>query len=252
MASQNSTLVWQEAYTIRSYEVDTLGNATMPLLCRLMQESASNHAEHLGLGISWLIENDLAWFLSRQLVVMDTLPKWGETIQILTWPTGKDRLLWYRDFKILNGDDAVIGKATTAWLVIELAKRRPKRADTLPPLDPPSDVERAFSRQPRKVAALSESVLSHSIHVGYRDLDVNEHVNNTRYVEWILDAFELDFYKAHRLQEIEANYLTEALYGDELSVHCERVDGQTFLHSLMRDRDGLELFRARTMWQPRA
>jgi medium-chain acyl-[acyl-carrier-protein] hydrolase len=249
VSRQHPTLIWRDAFTIRSYEADAQGEATMPLLCRFMQEAASNHAEHLGFGISWLIENNFAWFLSRQLVAMDTYPKLGETIHVLTWPKGRDRLLWYRDFKILDSDDTAIGRAATAWLVIDLERRRPKRADTLPPLHPPNDIEPVFPRRPGKVATSGEAALSHSVRVGYRDLDVNEHVNSARYIEWILDTFDAEFHKSRRLREMEVNYLAEALYGDELSAHCAGVDEQTFLHSLVRDRDGLELFRARTLWE---
>jgi medium-chain acyl-[acyl-carrier-protein] hydrolase len=255
MTSKNLALVGRDKYTIRSYEADTQGKATMPLLCRLMQESASNHAEQLGLGITWLMENDLVWVLTRQLIAIDTYPRWGETVQVLTWPTGRDRLLWYRDFKILSSDGNTIGKATTAWLVIDQARRRPQRTDTLPPLDLPSDVEHALPRRPEKVSALSEDAPSHFIRVRYRDLDVNGHVNNAQYVEWALEAFDLDFHRLHRLREIEVNYLVEALYGDTLSAHCERTPGEregesAYLHSLVRGADGLELCRARTVWQP--
>jgi len=70
-----------------------------------------------------------------------------------------------------------------------------------------------------------------------------------------LEAFDLDFHRMHRLMEIEVNYLVEALYGDTLSAHCERAPqeregGSAFLHSLVRGADGLELCRARTIWQP--
>jgi medium-chain acyl-[acyl-carrier-protein] hydrolase len=252
---QDPNLIWREEYTIRSYEVDVQGHATMPLLCRLMQESASNHAEQLDLGITWLTENNLAWVLTRQLVSMDAYPRWGETVHVLTWPTGKDRLLWYRDFKILDSQDTVIGKATTAWLVIDQAKRRPQRTDALPSLDLPSDVEHALPRRPEKLPALSADAPSHLIRVRYRDLDVNRHVNNAQYAEWVLEAFDLDFHRMHRLREIEVNYLLEALYGDTLSAHCERAPGEqngesAFLHSLVRGADGLELCRARTVWEP--
>ena len=249
MVQDKNALVRRDEYTIRSYEADAQGKATMPLLCRFMQESASNHAEHLGFGISWLAENDFAWFLTRQLVVMDSYPRLGETIQVITWPKGRDRLLWYRDFEILDSSDTVIGKAVTAWLVIDLDRRRPKRTDTLPSLHPPNDVESTLPRRPAKIAGLSEITRSDSVRVGYRDLDVNEHVNSARYVEWILDGFHAEFHKSHRLEELEVNYLAEALYGDTLSSHREDTDGQTFLHSLVRDGDGLELFRARTLWE---
>jgi medium-chain acyl-[acyl-carrier-protein] hydrolase len=255
MASHDTSATWQETYLVRSYEADVQGNATMPLLCRLMQESASNHAEHLGLGITWLNENNLAWVLRRQRITMDAYPRWGETVRILTWPTGKDRLLWHRDFSLLNEKGDVIGRATTAWLVIDRASRRPQRADTLPPLDPPSDVERAFPRWAERVAALSEHAPSYFVGVRYRDLDVNAHVNSAQYIEWTLEAFDLGFHRTHHLREIEVNYLLEALYKDRLSAHCERAGQeqkgqQTYLHSLVRDSDKLELYRARTLWEP--
>jgi acyl-ACP thioesterase len=249
MTAQHHAFVGQDEYTIRTYEADAQGHATMPLLCRFMQESAANHAESLGFGISWLAENNFAWFLTRQLVVMDAYPRLGETIQVRTWPNGRDRLLWYRDYRIVDSGGGVIGRATTAWLVIDLDRRRPKRADALPPLHPPNDIESALPRRPAKIATLNAGSLSHCIRVGYRDLDANEHVNSARYVEWILDGFDVAFHKSHRLAELEVNYLAEALYGDELSAICADTGGEIFLHSVVRDGDGLELFRARTVWQ---
>ena len=245
MTSVNS--VWTDEYKIHSYEVDPKGQATIPFLCQFMQESAWNHAEHLGVGFSHLIEKNSAWVLSRQLIAIDLFPKWGDTITIQTWPTGRERLYWYRDFQILDEGDNPIGRATTAWLVIDLSKRRPQRADAIQ-LTLPDDVERLFRRRPEKIDSLNNGVLSNTIHVGYRELDVNDHVNNVKYIEWILDTFDLAFHKSHNLQEIEINYLSEATYGDEVSVIDETVDRLTFLHTLERNRDKTELCRARTRW----
>jgi medium-chain acyl-[acyl-carrier-protein] hydrolase len=247
MTSANN--VWADEYKIHSYEVDTKGQATIPFLCQFMQESAWNHAEHLGVGFSHLIEKNSAWVLSRQLIAIDLFPKWGDTITIQTWPTGRERLYWYRDFQILNEDDNPIGRATTAWLVIDLTRRRPQRADAIQ-LTLPDDIERLFRRRPEKIAPLNSRGLRNTIHVGYRELDVNDHVNNVKYIEWILDTFDLAFHKSHNLQEIEINYLSEATYGDEVSVIDETVNRLTFLHSLERNGDKTELCRARTRWQP--
>ena len=112
------------------------------------------------------------------------------------------------------------------------------------------DVEHVFQRRPGKVTRLEKGGATSRIQAGYRDLDVNEHVNSARYLEWILEDFNPAFLKGHRLREMEANYMVEALYGDRLSARCETAPDQTFLHSLARDADGLEVFRARTRWEP--
>jgi acyl-ACP thioesterase len=240
--------VWQDEYKIHSYEVDTKGQATIPFLCQFMQESAWHHAEHLGVGYAALREKNSAWVLSRQWVAIDTFPRWGDTIQIHTWPTGRERLFWYRDFKILDGQANPIGRATTAWLVIDLTRRRPQRSDIID-LNLPGDAERMFPRRPGKITSPNHGKVGHSTRVGFRDLDVNQHVNNIRYIDWILDAFDLGFHEAHSLQELEINYMAEAAYGDEVSVVQESGANLTFLHRLERNGDQMELSRARTVWQ---
>ena len=241
------TSVWKDEYKVHSYEVDVKGNATVPILCQFMQESAWNHAEHLGVGFSHLMEKNLIWVLSRQLVKINSFPKWGETIKIYTWPTAKDRLFCYRDFRILDKYDSVIAIATTAWFAIDLLNRKPQSPDSYFQIEL-NDPVRVLPEKLNKIKSLTTQKRTKLVRVGYKDLDVNEHVNNVRFVEWILDSFSLNFQKAHNLQEIEINYLSEAFYNDEISVSYEGVGNLTFLHSLYTTNNNTELCRVRTLW----
>ena len=173
--------VWKNEYKVHSYEADYKGNATMQILCQFMQESAWNHAEHLQVGFSHLIEQNLIWVLSRQAVKILTYPKWGDTIKIHTWPSGKDRIFCYRDFKIFDDKDNVIGLASTTWFVIDLVKRRPQRTDSYITLNVDEDVERALPVFPPKLESLEPANKSGSFQVTYSDLDVNEHVKTSKH-----------------------------------------------------------------------
>lgn len=239
--------IWSDDYRVRSYDVDFKKRVALPNLCRFMQESAWNHAEHLGIGYSRLIEKNLVWVLSRQLVKMDAFPKRGDTVRILTWPTRRDRLFCYRDFKILDDRDRLLGTATTAWFAIDLPKRKPQRTDSYFDLNL-EVVEPLFPEGPGKIEALAETKPVRSVEAGYQDLDVNSHVNNVKYVEWILEGMPLDFHATHRLREMGINYLSEALYGDRISISRQKKEGGTFLHCLRREGDGKELCRAETSW----
>ena len=237
--------VWTDEYKIHSYEIDVRGAATLPILCKFMQESAWHHAEHLGVGYSHLIEKNLIWVLSQQLIRMYFFPKWGETIQIHTWPSGKGRLSYHRDFKLLDRQNRTIGIATTIWYAIDLLSRRPQSLGFDFHLD---DCEHVFSHKLNKLRSLNSTDGSKSFQVGYSDLDVNEHVNNIRYIEWILESFTLDYQKSHTLKEIEIKYLAEALYDDKLSVGFKKGENLTYYHHLVRDENHKELCRARTQW----
>jgi len=241
--------VWKDEYKIRSYEVDIKNKAKLGTLCQLMQESAWNHAEHLELGFSHLNRKNFIWVLSRQLVKMYSFPKWGDMIQVHTWPTAKDKLFCYRDFRISDSADSVIGEATTTWFVIDLASRKPQRTDSYFHLDLPEDVERVFPGKLHKLHPVSSTANTRLVQATYGDLDRNEHVNNVRYMDWILNGLPLDYLKTHELKEMEVNYLSEAAYDDEILVSSEKKEASNFCHSLIRNRDNTELCRARTAWE---
>jgi acyl-ACP thioesterase len=241
--------VWLDEYFIHSYEVDMQAQATLPALCRFMHESAWKHAENLNLGFAALQDKELVWVLTRQHIVIDTYPRWGDTIKIYTWATGQDRLFWYRDFKILDSENHQLGKGSTSWLVIDLATRKPRRANSLD-YTLPDDFERMFETRPGKIPLLKAGQPSYNTKTGYRHMDVNQHINNVRYLEWMLEGFNLEFHQAHNLHSFEVNYMSEATYGDEVVVLQEQKDQLIFLHSLQNNQNQTEICRARTVWQP--
>ncbi len=235
---------WRTEQAICSYDVDPHQTARLPALCRFMQEAAYQHAGHLGLGHLYLAKRQLGWVLARQRIAVDHLPQWGYTIQIRTWPSGRDRLFFYRDFEITCESKRVL-RASNAWSLIDLEKRA--RADSeiymsveLPEGDP------VFDSRPARIKG-SANEGGAAIPVTYGDLDLNGHVNNTRYLEWISNSLPQGFHEMHSIHELECNYLVEAVYGQTVLVCAEESGPLEFNHSI---RDGeVELFRARSVWR---
>jgi acyl-ACP thioesterase len=240
--------LWKDKYTIHSYQVDIRGRATIVALCQLMQESAWQHAKHLGLGFSHLKEKNFIWVLARQLIKISSYPKWSDTIEIQTWPTGKDKLFCYRDFRIIDPDGSLAAEATTTWFVVDLVSRKPQRTALYFHLKLPEDVETILANRLDKLEPLDSEDFTKSIQVSYGDLDMHKHVNNLRYVEWFLNCLPFEFLSAHTLKEIEINYMSEASYQDEISVSYEKKENSNFFHRITRKRDITEICRARTAW----
>ena len=57
----------------------------------------------------------------------------------------------------------------------------------------------------------------------YHDVDVNGHINSVKYIEHILDLFDLDYYKTHFLQRFEIAYVAESHQGDQLHFYLEET-----------------------------
>jgi acyl-ACP thioesterase len=247
--SPNLIRIWKDQYTIHSYQVDIKSKATLVALCQLLQESAWQHAEHLGLGFSHLKEKNLIWVLARQLIRIDSYPKWGDTIEVHTWPTGKDRIFCYRDFRILGPGGSLAAEATTTWFVVDLVSRKPQKTALYYHFELPAEVEVVFPHRLNKLEPLDSEDFTKLMQVSYGDLDMHKHVNNVRYVEWLLNCLPVEFLSAHILREIEINYLSEASYGDEISVSYGKKEKSNFFHKIMRKRDNSEICRARTFWE---
>ena len=71
-----------------------------------------------------------------------------------------------------------------------------------------------------------DAELVRTIHTYYNDVDVNGHINSVKYIEHVLDLFDLDYYKTHFLQCFEIAYVAESHQGDQLNFYVEKVDDE--------------------------
>ncbi len=241
--------VWIDNYDIHSYEIDSTGFVSLTMLIKFMQESAYRHAENLEVGFSQLREKNLFWVLTSQYIKIYSFPKWGDCIQIHTWPAGKSRLAYLRDFRIFDSNRRIIGVGTTKWYAIDMARKRPQNIDGQFEARPMVE-ERSVEIELNKLAGAQADSPNLKMPVGFSDIDINGHVNNVRYIDWLMECFSLDFHHSHQLSEIQINYLSEAIYRDEIAVYLERVGNLSYRCSIKRVPDDKELCRAQTEWKP--
>ena len=62
-----------------------------------------------------------------------------------------------------------------------------------------------------------------TVTMNYHDIDVNGHVNSIKYIEHILDLFDLDWYRSHRVKRFDIAYVAESHAGDALCFFMEKV-----------------------------
>jgi len=224
-----------------------------------MQEAAGRHAGRLGWGLETLMANGQTWVLARYHVRLLRLPSSGERIWVRTWPAGKRKLYGLRDFQIIDASGAELLRAASAFLLLNLKSRRPGRLDhLLPGYKPPA--ERAIADDFSAPLPKAESGDSpRSFRAQSADIDINEHVNNTVYLEWALSAAPAEIQSHRRLTVLEAAFLGEARLGDEALCHTQiqsagssTPDGDEDIILLQRLVDagsGRELTRLRSRWR---
>lgn len=210
--------------TIQCYETDAAWRLKPASFMNFAQEAAGNHAVYLGFGYDELIANNTAWILSRVHVVFNDTPKWKEDITLTTWHKGLNRLFFLRDFVLTDREGRERVKATTSWLVLDLATRRlvrdPKLMEdgtvcTDNAIETPADKV----QMPKDIEAVH--VMDHV--VAYSDVDMNGHTNNAMYMQWAMDAVDYDIASTMPVKEFTINFNHETKPGDVVAVYKARI-----------------------------
>lgn len=235
-------ITYQEEFRIRASEVDFDQKATIPAICNLLQEVAGNHALELKFDITDLQREELTWVLHRLNLKIDRFPDWRETITIKTWPSGGDDLRAYRDFLIMDSDNNIIGKCLSYWIILNLESRRPTRIPKEILAMAPENSDPVLPVTDKNIE-ISEADNTESFEVRKTDLDLNQHVNNVRYIEWALSSLNN---KSTDINTMDISFLAESKLGDTIIAEVQQSDSSppVFHHQIKRKSDEKVLTKA--------
>ncbi len=241
-------------YRVRSYEVDFQGQLQPVAILNYLQDMASEHAAMLGFSVAGLLRNNLTWVLQRSRTRILRYPASGESIQVQTWPSGRDGLFALRDFEARDQNNQLLLQASSSWVLLNLKSMRPARLDvTLPGY--PCLERQALAPASRSLPEMDEADIEIDFRVRLADLDINQHVNNTIYAGWALEAVPEAISKEYRPAEFEIVYKVAAYHGEQI-LSCSKLletgEAPVLLHQLINRENGAELTRLKTRWQKRS
>jgi hypothetical protein len=155
--------------------------------------------------------------------------------------------LFPRHFLVLDASGGTLLEANSIWSVVDRAERKavvPALAGlTVPKIERASLPLSAIGKIVRDLPPDRETVRE----VRYSSLDLNQHVNNVKYAEWVCDLFEPARFCDERIKRLKINYLHEILPGKRVAIQWGEKDGR----ALARGADeatGEAFFEAEVLW----
>jgi len=229
--------IWSSSFYIPAFLVNNERKASITTICNLLQEVAGQHALHHQLGYEDMVTKGQFWVLNRLRLNMNSFPEWRSNIEIQTWVNNMKGPFSYRNFAIYNQQSELLGSACSLWVLLDAKTRRPVRIaeHSLPSLEE----KESLCGQPDKLGQLSDDKLIGTHQVKRSDLDMINHVNNSKYVEWLLDRIEEE-HKA--ISKIDINYLKESFLKDEINFYANENN-----FALRKEGDDNDLCRIRLL-----
>ena len=225
----------------------------MENLCNYMQEIAGLHAEVLGVGFDLLNSRDLTWVLARWQVNIAELPRAQDEVVLETWPSTVERLRCRREFRLCDAAGNILARASSWWVVVNNKTFKLERVPEFIKDIYPASAEHALDEFSLRLPQVKDVDAAVRAAVRWSDIDVNEHVNNANYLDWVLQSVPRaagERCLSRGLRQFEINFKSEARLGDILEACCVEVAGEehAFAHSVYADNGRREVIRAYTSW----
>ena len=240
---------WKEKYTVKVYEADNLGRAGIVPLFDYFQDIAWCHYSRVEAALGKFLTGSEIWAMTRVEVYLDRPAMWKEEVELETWSRGIEKLTAYRDFFIRDMQGGQIGAGTATWVVLDLETKKIQRLESISAKWPSQTGKSSVNKNADKVPSPANAAYSEGFKVNYSDMDVNQHVNSGRYIQWMIDDFGREFLEKHALAHIKVNFAEEAMPGDGLIAgRLDKGNGLWSAH-IIREGSSKEVCRAEIQWK---
>jgi medium-chain acyl-[acyl-carrier-protein] hydrolase len=210
-------IVYERKLRIRSDQVNMTRDIRTSELFRLLEQASIAHTEELGCTRDKTLDRGLLWVIARQELTIEEMPRYDDEIVIKSRPGNMMHVLFPRFYEVWKDGRCII-RGEALWMLISEESRgmiMPEDYDiSIPGAPQTGEIDIPALRIPEEAGApVSETPLK----VRFSQIDLNGHVNNTRYFDMIDDALggrSASMTPVH----ITANYLSEMRMDEEFTL----------------------------------
>ncbi len=202
-------------------------------LCNILQLTAAAHSEIGGISFTDMQEFNQAWVLSKMRVEISELPKWKDVVTVKTWINTLENSRSIRALEMYVSGKKIVG-CETFWAVFNTEIRRPE-ALALPFKHFELYPEHKATIKPfSKINLNNETEIVFSKTVALSDLDIVNHVNNVKYLEWCIDFIDPKLILNQKIESFEMNFIKELSLKDKVTIH-ENLTSNPMILSITKE-----------------
>jgi len=238
------------AFDIKTYELDPRKRIPLGILYGYLQEAADMHATSLGFDSGTMLQKNLVWMLLRVHLRLDGGLVQRQVIEVETWPSKLESRFAHRDYRIYRtGEARPFGVATSTWILIDLTKNRPAVMTEFFPPEYHRGAERAHDLSAPSLGAKAPVISERIFPVRRSDIDLNGHVNNLHYVEWLAESVPYEVWDDHTVCELYVEFKKQVRFGETVTSSVVQAAPLDFVHRMRSDGQQGEILTAWTRWQ---
>lgn len=214
--------VYTRELLLSSSDVDMHRRLRCSVLFRLLQEASIRHTEELGMGRDKTLDKGILWVVTMQSAEIARMPEYDEHIVLSSWPGRTMHLFFPRYYRIADREGNTLLSASALWALVDAESRKIVFPDRY-------GVEIAGEETGREIALPSplpreQGEREESFTVPFSYVDLNGHMNNTRYFDLAEDRFPAAA-EGRPLRRVRSEYSAEARFGEHLRLRWGQEGG---------------------------
>ena len=223
--------MFNKVYELKYSDTDELMRLKPSVFFEYLEDIAAKNADTLDFGYESIYSEGFGWFLLKYAIEIYKYPKNLSFVKLETEPRGTNRLFVHRDFYLYDDKNNLIGKAASTWALIDL-----KNKTMLNPKETLKDKIWEFEKREddlkyNKIMPITSADYEKTFEIRFDDIDVNRHVNNTKYITWALESLPADFLRTKTIRRADIQYKKDITYGNSIISSVQITDDKT-LHSI--------------------
>lgn len=242
---------FDKQFELRYFEVNKFGVASPITILTLLEETAADHCHLINHSLYQLAKQNIGWVLISGYMQMERYPNYKEKITIRTWLSKYSTIKGFRENIIYDELGNIIGRAKGLWVFFDIERRRPTQIF--------DDIKDSWSFNSEEcinynIAKKNDAIDSANhickFKVNRYDTDMNEHVNNIRYLQWVIESIPDVIINNNYLFSIDGRFISEAKYNDIIiSLTKEDSMDTSFLHTIKIQNSNKVCATAKTEWK---
>ena len=223
-------LTYQMKIKIPFDMADMNGHIKLPDVILLSLQVSGMQSIELGVSDKEILEKyNLVWIITEYDIDVIRLPRFSEEITIETEALSYNRLFCYRRFTIYDESGQAIIQMLATFALMDRDSRKVHSVDPEMVAPYQSEFSKKIIRGPKYTDL--DNPTSKDYHVRFYDLDMNGHVNNSKYLDWIFEVMGADFLTNHIPKKINLKYVKEVRPGGMITSSYE-LDGLQSCHQV--------------------
>lgn len=215
---------YKQELLLRNSDYDQYDHLKPYVYFSLFQDIAARQTNYYHIGYLDSKEKNIAWILMKNVLTIENQVDVDTPLILETWPSGKGRMDFKRDYLLKTKDDKVVARGTSQWVITTFDTHKLLRSSEVSFPDELEEESQYSDIVRLKDADINELKHLNDYQITIDDIDHYGHTNNARYAYFIYLALNLK--KEEEIANLQIDYHHEAKLNETISIYFKQENNK--------------------------